>query len=996
LKLRLILLILMAAWADADASHPIVPLMPPVEARAHALDEPWPNADSIRICALRVEFQPDVLTGTSGTGLMGDSSIFPGTLYLDPLPHGRKYFTDHLAFIEDFYRTASHDCVRFAQPAIFPADDDTVLRLNYPMWHYNYNTGQDQLNAKLIELFVHAIWKADSAGIPLQLYNAFVIFHAGVGKDFNFGYDATPFDIPSAYISAADLEPYRAQLPPSVTRGLILPEGENQQEALDYGIELSLNGISVKLFGNWLGLPDLFDTHTGRSGIGRWGTMDQGSGNLNALVPALPDAWSRVYMGWSTPAVVVPGGDTAVATMTHQIARLGSGANLPEIIKIPVTPREYYLIENRDADADSIGHVSVFDRDGRELQMDRDGNIAIQQDFRVAVRANHYDYGIPGSGILIWHIDEDVIDAGLPTNSVNADREHRGVDLVEADGAQDIGREYGFATSGSGTELGIQADAWWGSNVDHKSANGGAPVRFTDRTHPSSRLYDGSYTYLELTSFSDVADTMSFRVRLTFVEPGWPVSISSGTPPQIAYADYDGDGFREMTVQTGSVLSVYSHAGELAYRGEIPAEISIADWTPTGMDIDGDGAEELPFVGALAAYFHRADDGTYAWVHGSYHPNLDGRLIPCLTADSTHLLIELQYPAADSAWLALYTPEMELIDRVAFAAADGNAALQNIESLPAEHFALALADSVHYIEVSATGISQIWSAGERYPQVTVLAEPDARFVYVFGRGYLRAQDGVLIASSDTCGQPEGDWDGDGIPDNGGRYGSTRARVEDKPTVSASLPSIWDFDADGKPDLMGLDEFSTLPGGQNVYSRIQISQHSGQSFSGLPLAAHDVLADCRYGLDLAPDNNLFFTTVYLDSAANTYAISLNKLPVLARNGVRFKYTEPVGIYNVGALRPQVHDRADWVYCWPNPAAETSFIRLTRSVPSRAAVKIFDLAGRKVAELRGSSNIAGPFEIPWDVRAVESGVYIATVEVSDGTATERKELKIAVVK
>jgi len=86
------------------------------------------------------------------------------------------------------------------------------------------------------------------------------------------------------------------------------------------------------------------------------------------------------------------------------------------------------------------------------------------------VDVSNYDWAIigqtdstkkyDGGGILIWHIDENVIQDGLSTNSINVNLDHRGVDLEEADGAKDIGQFYESMTAGSGTETGWPLDCW--------------------------------------------------------------------------------------------------------------------------------------------------------------------------------------------------------------------------------------------------------------------------------------------------------------------------------------------------------------------------------------------------------------------------------------------------------------------------------------------------------------------------------------------------------
>ena len=490
------------------------------------------------------------------------------------------------------------------------------------MWHYNYNTDTTLLNQRLVELFVEAVTKAAGQGVDFTQYDAVLIFHAGVGKDFNLGFDATPFDIPSAYINPADLQHYAggSAIPPGVTRGLILPEAENQQEVLDFGIELSLNGILVKLFGNWLGLPDLFDTETGSSGVGRWAMMDQGSGNVLALVPAYPDAWSRIYLGWDSAHVVVP----SKAGDSVRVARIGhSGA--PHIIQFPVTPREYYLVENRDADADSIGYVELRDRDGRVMQVTWDGDfVRVDSGFRNAVVADRYDYGIPGSGLLIWHIDEDVIEAGLPANRINVDPAHRGVDLVEADAAQDIGVEYGFASAGSGTELGWQGDAWYRDNEDHRAANGSAlSVRFADATFPPARMYDGAFTGLDLSAFSDIDSVMSFVAKSASIAPGFPVALPARA--DWAVADLNGDGVNELYFATRDSLYAADSAGTLSVLAALPAGVYPMPFSEP-IDIDGDSVDELLFGGSRIGIVEMqdgvSDHALYRATDGARHATL--------------------------------------------------------------------------------------------------------------------------------------------------------------------------------------------------------------------------------------------------------------------------------------------------------------------------------------------------------------------------------------
>jgi M6 family metalloprotease-like protein len=946
----------------------------------------------IRLCAIRVEFQEDSVTGTSGSGLMG--SGLPDTIRIDPLPHDKRYFEDHLQFLSNYYGTVSKGAVSFSALDVFPQADNAAYRLDYPMWHYNFNTADDLLDQRLVELFVQSLWKADSIDqVDFDNYDAVLIFHAGVGKDFNIGYDNTPFDIPSAYISEQDLERYDGQIPSGVTRGLILPESQNQSEVLDFGVELSINGVMVKLFGNWLGLPDLFDTKTGASAIGRWGMMDQGSGNVNALVPAMPDIWSRIYMSWQEPVSVVPPG----IIDTLRLARFEiEGA--PEAIKIPVTPREYYLLENRDADADSVKYVTVYDRDGLEMRIDQEGDITYETGFKVAVRADHYDFGIPGSGILIWHIDENVIEEGLEENSVNTDPKHRGVDLVEADGSQDIGEEFGFATAGSGTELGIQEDAWYRDNRNHRDANGGVIiVRFNDNTRPSAKLYDKSFTYIELSNFSNVDSIMSFTIRSTMTAAGFPIEIPNSA--EYLIADVDGDGYSNLLVHNQDSLFIFDSLGTQIYTTPIPQDISFASAMPA-VDVDGNGAEEVLFEG-LGIGLLRFNSSVYEF-HSeaiSYPPEqpLRARVRPAISSiGNARIIVFVGSVDSELLWgnATLYDLDLNLIRSIVIGQEEPIRDLWNLNSYPARHFLFATESHLYAYSVEDSTLSENWSRSDLtdVESVRILHEPNRNSIYIDGYGYIDAATGEDLCLIPDCIAPEIDWDGDGIPDGGGLAGRHVVEREDAPQISTEIQNIIDLDADGKPDILGFEQPIYTLSNQDYYSRIQAFDHDGPRFGGFPVATSGT--PDRTLFSWGSSNSLFYTTrTMIDTVSY---LSVQRLPIQSLNSERFAYTEPDAIINIGEPKPQVHDRSDWIYCWPNPTPDISHIHLTAPSAATATIQLYDIAGRKVTELRGASSQAGQFEIDWNVSGIQSGVYIGRAKLEAGGKTQTAEIKIAVVK
>ncbi len=86
-----------------------------------------------------------------------------------------------------------------------------------------------------------------------------------------------------------------------------------------------------------------------------------------------------------------------------------------------------------------------------------------------------------------------------------------------------------------------------------------------------------------------------------------------------------------------------------------------------------------------------------------------------------------------------------------------------------------------------------------------------------------------------------------------------------------------------------------------------------------------------------------------------------------------------------------------YNWPNPVYDqVTKIRFFVSLDASVTVKIYDVAGEKVDELHAGAIGGTDNEIDWNVRDVQSDIYLAHVEVNAGGQTASKIIKIAVVK
>ena len=102
-------------------------------------------------------------------------------------------------------------------------------------------------------------------------------------------------------------------------------------------------------FGHALGLPDLYDTKQDRYTVGTWDVMCSGCYNNSGSTPPTYTAFERFMMGWLTPRqVTAPGMQTLPPIETSNEAIL-IAAEQHNLQSETPTPREYFLLENRQA-----------------------------------------------------------------------------------------------------------------------------------------------------------------------------------------------------------------------------------------------------------------------------------------------------------------------------------------------------------------------------------------------------------------------------------------------------------------------------------------------------------------------------------------------------------------------------------------------------------------------------------------------------------------------
>ena len=181
------------------------------------------------------------------------------------------------------------------------------------------------------------------------------------------------------------------------------------------------------------------------------------------------------------------------------------------------------------------------------------------------VDVDELDWSLPGlkddtanfqGGLCIWHIDENVIDANIGTNTINNDINHRGVKLMEAKGSQDIGVVI-HTPLGDFIGDGTPWDYWF--NGQHYVPSNIYQNAFTPFTIPNSKSYSNFNSHVCLTNFSTIDSVMSFHFEqcgpITNIN-NYPryVGIDTSANAQPIGFDFNGNGQDEVFINVKDSL----------------------------------------------------------------------------------------------------------------------------------------------------------------------------------------------------------------------------------------------------------------------------------------------------------------------------------------------------------------------------------------------------------------------------------------------------------
>ncbi len=950
--------------------------------------------DNLKILAVMVEFQPDDFELTYGDGTFG--SIYSkdyGNDIIDPLPHDKNYFEDHLQFAVNYYNKVSNGKVSI---------DFTVLPNIYTVSETmrEYSPVGDE-SFKALADFSKEVWELVDNGNPEIIfsdYNTFIIFHAGVGKDIStsdlFG---EARDLPSIYLSERSLKSFYGETfngfpvsdGSSINSTIILPETESREES-GFGevalLELSINGLLVSSIASHLGLPDLFDAETGKSAIGRFGLMDgQSLFAYAGLFPPQPSAWEKIYLGWEEP-VIFEFDRQDIKVVAQQAYALNQDHY--KIVKIPINSTEYYLVENRARDANKDGVTISYKVGGqiRTINFTEDlynfNNAFVDTLKGVVLDVDEFDWAVPGNGILIWHIDEKIANKeNIAANRVNIG-ENRGVDLEEADGIQDIGEEFQTVFGDIIIAEGEEFDFWYSGNPSRLYQN-----KFGIDTKPNTLTNSGANSLITLSNFSDIGNNMSFDIRFGIgnikslgkfdvFNQYSSLKLTTNSEPFSAFGIYESN------------LSIL--AASYLYPNFSSSEFALVDFNDSELVV---GAKD-----SLLNLVHFDDDNT------SHSIELEANstspiLLEQLTENEVIIYVGLNDGSVKKYNYNLQTKELPILVETLSLLEEP---IEQIAILDDE-MAVFSGKKIKYLVGTAGltlsfNIKQAVLTKDNAGNYWTIILDENNMVHSFGKGNLI---GGLIITSDFAIESiaVADLKKDGenyIVFNSGNQieainleGSSADNFPYKNNTVTNFvgtPLIADLNNDEFGDII------TLTDNGDVYA---VSGNDGKVITGFPISVggntprlntivkreHDMLLSVT-----SSNNNVFFWSINSTGDVqwgSKYGNNFNSSSIGSAESENF----------ITTFFP-----ANKTYNWPNPVyGDETFIRTYVSEDSKVDVKIFDLAGDLVDEFQFNATGGLDNEYAWNVTQIQSGAYFAHLEVkSNSGKTESKIIKIAVIK
>ncbi len=967
------------------------------------------SIDTVKIIAVMVDFQKDNDDKTFGDGTFG--SIYSqsyGDSIIDPLPHDKTYFENHLEFAKNYFSAVSNGktTIKYFVPS-------EVIHLSKIMRDYSPPINSEDYSN--LALLAKDVWKeaASKFNIDFSRFNMFVIFHAGVGKDVTLpGSLGLERDLPSVFLNLNSLKKYLGESFEGfdvnnfkITNTAILPETESREMETVVGkslIQLSINGLLVANIASYLGLPDLFNTKTGNSAIGRMGLMDgQAIFAYSGLFPPEPSAWEKIKLGWETPEVIESNG--LVSITTHLMAQPFANNS---VVKIPINSHEYFLVENRQRDALKNGAIVTYKIGGsvfkKKFTKDVDGFQSYNADSLrgVVTNVDEFDWALPGSGLLIWHVDQNIIDSNLVTNTINANEKRKGIFVEEADGIQDIGVKFTNIFGDVLVGEGEAADFWFATNNSKYYRN-----EFSPFTKPNTNSNDGSRSFVALTDFSDNSDVMNFKVSFTVNNYSKYSTFQivlpfKTTPFKARYLSACATRDSSYLIITDNLtnLSIYNLLGKRLFTSFGFSKFKPAVYSDSSKILIAGGIGNLTNV-------LESDDGGKHW--NKYELTLkysitlapviikgnDPNLLKILIGGTSGSLSEVQFDFAQKK-LSLSLTKILFDKPLIFYA--GN---KDYFSAASYHQVMDLYGSIFQVD-SNIKIRKLAIAKKSNEYFNILLLSDGRIISVKnGKKYFERNDGATSIALGKVKNDEAIYILETTDYKINVISLSGAIVDnypfEEPFNSKLSPYLLAFanSSHSKANILGVDSVGRI---------LLLNSLNGEIESPFPLSLGNKPAIWPVVFNIAnsgSDKNSF---------AFAFVDSDNRVTVIKNDGGG-KADVYWGESNANATNTNFIASAtegqqskeffplDEAYNWPNPVYDNkTYFHFYAGENSTVTINIFDLSGKMIAKLSKEAPANMESEIPWDVSNIQSGVYFAYLNIRGNSGKEsNKIIKVVVV-
>ncbi|MEX0681513.1 MAG: T9SS type A sorting domain-containing protein [Balneolales bacterium] len=1044
---------------------------------------------TIRILAVMAEFREEENRFTTGNGTFDLPFLKrdDDEIVIDPLPHDQSYFEAHLEFAKNYFHSVSGGRLTIEYQVL-----QDVIQLDEPMSTYSPIGENDDENYKLAHLARDAWSKVRDADLPdlsgyEQERTLFIVFHAGSGRNIELlgtTLKKTPQDIPSVYLGTHalqrllelnDFEGFDiGDTNIRATNTTILPQTQSRVgedfTGAEYVLQLSINGLLAANIGSFLGLPDLFNTETGSSAIGRFGLMDGASiFSYLGLFPPEPSAWEKMHLGWQQPFdITLDSGDSIPLPAV-------SKRQPNSIARHAISDDEYYLIENRHRNPTDNPDTDPLEITIRTPEQQLVTKSIAPDDLRfnpfnaseydeilkpgVIVNVSNFDWSLPGGldvgadgetgtgddrylngGILIWHIDEAVIRNSIEDNKVNANSDRRGVRLVEADGARDIGRAPGMGQDRFNN--GHAFDFWWSENdFTVITATGDSVViyqengnRFGPNTRPSNESNTGSPSFFEFYDFSDNHPDAWFFARSTSGKLVRPVDPPFPRLSELAGYHAEATSFpvspEIVSLQNSPENRITRFHQNPANRHGDPLIQSFPD-------------DRLLLVPTMEGFYsiplnRREED--YAFID---HPSPSSPLIHngIVTAGQFRSSGEtdkqniISWSYNNSEWIRQWQSDNQPVGPGLVSMENGN--IIQLDQTPIR------------IETDGTLLTErngkYQSSGE-VDGITGFIEDD-RFELSDGSYHYDLDENQRKSHRKYTGNLR--FGGNTGPsffiltDNRFMLIDRSSRNDWRPMPvfegnNLSWPSFGDWTGDNTLEILITDSGNAIYGFNRDGGMIDyfpLHAPSGNRFIGAPLLA-DITGDGHLELLTAVKDSLTMMVHaynrYLDPidgfplmvGSLSDSGELIPLPLLIEEGHLFAIS-PGGIVRAWELLesgeiawgrtygPQNNNKAGFnmdrdeqlrvdfgilneqeTYNWPNPADDHTFIRYETSEPARVDLTVINPGGAIVLEKQTESQGRYPEEMRLNTSSWGNGIYFGRIRVDNGQNSETKLIKIVI--